>query len=162
MTLFLWDGDHDCIKQFLSWIYVEFELPEHLLNIGTTWASNVKLWILHAPGMLGTFSPPARVSGPDMHHGTCLMHVPWCILGSLTSGFIWSRWRGKLSQHARRMCHSQFFVSICVAVFRSCTPDQYTPFYLDLNVFMATGLVYPQERKIRHCLTHLEILMHQL
>ena len=42
-----------------------------------------------------TCSLPPRVSDPDMLHGTCVMHVPWCILGSLTSGFIWSQWRGK-------------------------------------------------------------------
>ena len=27
---------------------------------------------MHAPWMLGTFSPPTRVSDPDMHHGTCV------------------------------------------------------------------------------------------
>ena len=26
------------------------------------------------------------VSDPDMHHGTCTTHVPWCMLGSLTRG----------------------------------------------------------------------------
>ena len=26
------------------------------------------------------------VSDPGMHHGTCVMHVPWCISGSLTRG----------------------------------------------------------------------------
>ena len=26
------------------------------------------------------------VSDPDMHHGTCVMHVPWCMSGSLTCG----------------------------------------------------------------------------
>ena len=45
--------------------------------------------------MAGTFSPPQRVSDPDMHHGTCVTHVPWCMPGSLTSGFLWSRCRGK-------------------------------------------------------------------
>ena len=48
----------------------------------------VKMWIAHAPGM-----PPPRVSDPVMHHGTCITHVPWCMPGSLTSGFLWSRWR---------------------------------------------------------------------
>ena len=47
------------------------------------------MWVVHAPGMPGTFSPPPRVSYPDMHHGTCVVHVPWCIPGSLTSGFLW-------------------------------------------------------------------------
>ena len=26
------------------------------------------------------------VSDPGMHHDTCVMHVPWCMSGSLTSG----------------------------------------------------------------------------
>ena len=27
-----------------------------------------------------------KVSDPDMHHGTCVTHVPWCMSGSLTRG----------------------------------------------------------------------------
>ena len=49
----------------------------------------------HAPGMPGTFSPSSGTSDPDMHHGTCVTHVPWCMPGSLTSVFLWSQWRGK-------------------------------------------------------------------
>ena len=45
--------------------------------------------------MPGTFSPPPQVSDPDMHQGTCVTHVPWCMPGSLTSNFLWSRRRGK-------------------------------------------------------------------
>ena len=49
------------------------------------------VFFAHAPGMPGT---PAHVSDPDMHHGTCVTHVlPWCMPGSLTDGFHWSRWR---------------------------------------------------------------------
>ena len=67
-------------------------------------ARYVKFWIAHAPGMSGmSFSPPPRVSNPDMHHGTCVTHVPWCMSGSLTSGFLWSRWRGKRYRHSRCM-----------------------------------------------------------
>ena len=44
----------------------------------------VKIAGAHTPGMPGTFSPPPRVSDPDIHHGTCVTHVPWCMLGSLT------------------------------------------------------------------------------
>ena len=40
-----------------------------------------------APEMPGTFSPPPRVSDPDMHHGTCVTHVPWCMPASLTGSF---------------------------------------------------------------------------
>ena len=74
-------------------------------------ARYVKLRVAHTPGMLGTFSPPSLNSDPDMHHGTCFTHVPWCMPGSLTSGFLWSRWRGKRSRHSRRMRNSQFYVS---------------------------------------------------
>ena len=58
-------------------------------------ARYVILRVAHAPGMPGTFSPPPRFSDPDMHHGTCMTHVPWCMSGSLTSSFLWSRPRGK-------------------------------------------------------------------
>ena len=46
----------------------------------------VKLWVAHAPGMPGTFSPPPLVSDPGMHPGTCVTHVPRCMSGSLTCG----------------------------------------------------------------------------
>ena len=63
----------------------------------TVWASCQirKIAGAHAPGMPGTFSPSPQVSDPDMHHGTCVTHVPWCMPGSVTSGFIWNRRRGK-------------------------------------------------------------------
>ena len=57
------------------------------------------------------FSCQLQVSDPDMHHGTCVTVVPWCIAGSLTSGFLCSRWRGKRSRHSRRMRNPQFYVS---------------------------------------------------
>ena len=41
------------------------------------------------------------VSDPGMHHGTCVMHEPWCMSGSLTRG----------SRHSRRMRNPQFYVS---------------------------------------------------
>ena len=61
--------------------------------------------------MPGTLSPLPRVSDPDMHHGTCVMHVPGCMPGSLTSDFIWIQWRGKCSRHSRRVHNPQFYVS---------------------------------------------------
>ena len=73
-------------------------------------ARYAKLLIAHAPEMPGTFSLPPRISDPDMHHGTCVTHVPWCIPGSLTCGFIWSRCRGKRSRHSQRMRNPQFYV----------------------------------------------------
>ena len=49
------------------------------------------------------FPRPPQVSDPDMHHGTCVTHVPWCMPGLLTSGFLWSWWRGKHSWYSWRM-----------------------------------------------------------
>ena len=57
------------------------------------------------------FSPSLRVSDRDIHHGTCVTHVPWCMPGSLTSGFLWSRCREKRSRHFRCMHNPQFYVS---------------------------------------------------
>ena len=74
-------------------------------------ARYVKLLVAHAPGMPGTFFPSPRVSDPDMHHGTCFTHVPWSMSGSLTSGFLLTRWRGKRSRHSRRMRNHKFYVS---------------------------------------------------
>ena len=83
----------------------------HSGNCNGPLARYVKLRVAHAPGMPGTFSPPPRVGDPDMLHGTCVTHVPWCMPGSLTSGFIWSRRRGKRSRHSLRMRNPQFYVS---------------------------------------------------
>ena len=62
-------------------------------------------------GNAGLFFPPPLASDPDMHHGTYVTHVPWCMPGSLTSGFLWSRWRGKRSRHSQRMRNPESYVS---------------------------------------------------
>ena len=68
-----------------------FQSPSSIKNLlNGPLARYAKLRIAHAPGMPGTFSPPPGVSDPDMHHGTCVTHVPWCMPGSLTSSFLWS------------------------------------------------------------------------
>ena len=71
-------------------------LPSVWKRMNSPWASCQirKIAGAHAPGMPGTFSPSSQVSDPDMHHGTCLTHVPWCMPGSLTSGFLWNWRRG--------------------------------------------------------------------
>ena len=77
-------------------------------------ARYAKLRVAHALGMPGTFSPPPRVSDPDIHHDTYVTHVPRCMPRLLTSAFLWSRWRGNRfwnSQHSRRMRNSQFYES---------------------------------------------------
>ena len=74
-------------------------------------ARYLNVWVAHAPGMPGTF-PHHRlqrkplVSDPVMHHGTCVMHVPWCMSGSLTCDG-----GGKRSRHSRHMHNPQFYVS---------------------------------------------------
>ena len=123
----------------------------------------VKLRVTHAPGMSGTFSPPPRVSDPDMHHGTCVtpgsltfsppprvsdpdMHHGTCVTpGSLTCGFLWSQWRGKRSRHSRRMRNRQFYISgkrpmqMCVQ-----------PYYVVLNNKYFTLLIL-EATKLHDC-----------
>ena len=74
-------------------------------------ARYVKWRVTQAPGKPGTFSPPPRVSDSDMHHDTCVTHVLWCMPWSLTSGFLWIRWRGERSRDSRCMRNPQFYVS---------------------------------------------------
>ena len=105
----------------MAWCqWVDYELVGYdfwCAFITITWLNNgprsryVRLRVVHAPGMPGTFSLPPRVSDPDMHHGTCVTHMPWCMPGSLTSGFLWSRSQGKRSPYSRRMRDPQFYVS---------------------------------------------------
>ena len=57
-----------------------------------------------------TLSPPPRVRDPDVHHGTWVTHVPLCMPGPLTSGFLWSQCRGKRSRRSLRMRNPQFYV----------------------------------------------------
>ena len=64
--------------------------------------------VAHVPEMPGTFIPPLWVSYPDLHLGTCVTHLPWCIPGSLTIDFLWGRWWRKRSRHPRRLRNPQF------------------------------------------------------
>ena len=106
---------HSLFAQYVhAWICMGNDMVNLLLRL---WFHGpfirfVKLQAAHGPGMSGTFFPPPRASDLDMHHGTCVTHVPWCMLGSLTSGFLWSRWWGKRSRHSRCMRNPQFFVSV--------------------------------------------------
>ena len=84
------------LRHFYDWTTESTGTLSHM-NKRTAWAScQVRKFVdAHAPGMPGTFSPSPQASDPDMHHGTCVTHVPWCMSGSLTSGFLWNRRRGK-------------------------------------------------------------------
>ena len=100
------------------WLDVEISISHTCVfpPRGTWWI--VWTYLLHGPlagcacaGMPGTFSPSMRVSDPHIHHGTFVTNVPWCMPGSLTSGFLWSRWWGKRSRHSHCMRNPQFCVS---------------------------------------------------
>ena len=71
-----------CVVRNVSW-----DLWETILHGPLT--RYVKLRVAHAPGMPETFlrhrlQRKPLVSHHDMHHNTCVTHVPWCTLGSLT------------------------------------------------------------------------------
>ena len=72
-------------------------------------ARYVKLQVGHAPGIPGTFSLPPLIFAPDMHHGTCVTHVSWCMPGSLTSSFLWSQWPGKNVPSIPGACAIHYF-----------------------------------------------------
>ena len=74
-------------------------------------ARYAKLRVALAPVISGRLSLPPWVSDPGMHHGTCVTHVPWSMPGSLTGGFLLSRWREKRSRHSQRLRNPQFYVS---------------------------------------------------
>ena len=96
-----------CVKDCAS---IKFHTAgyEHL-------ARYVKLRFVHAPGMPGTFSPQLRVSYPDM---------PWCMPGSLTSGFLLSRWWGINYPFSQHNIHSMLsyttFYPQLIRFFRLC------------------------------------------
>ena len=69
----------------------------------------VKLWVAHAPGMPGTFSPPptsketasSRHASRNVRHARAVMHIR----------IVNPRCRGKHSRHSRHMRNPQFCVS---------------------------------------------------
>ena len=85
----------------VNWIQGRWLLWNPLLSTECDHSSHgplaryVKLWVLHALGMPGKFSPTPRVSNPYMHRGTCVTHVPSCMLGSLTRRFALKSVAGK-------------------------------------------------------------------
>ena len=89
MAQWTFDSNRVMKRQALSKQFsITFDLSLFIHGPLTRWA---KLSVGRALGMPGTFSPPRLqrnplVSDPDMHHGTCVTHVPWCMSGSLTRG----------------------------------------------------------------------------
>ena len=84
--------------------------------------------------MPGTFSPPTRVSDTDMHHDTCTRPVPWCMPGSLNSGYFLNRWRGNVPG-IPGACATRNFIYL---VRGPC----HAPMILSKGVFHATGRIF--------------------
>ena len=84
------------LVSFIRWPLIQFSHIEQ-------WASyqirKIAGW--ECAGNAGTCSPPPGVS---------VKHLPWCMQGSLTSGFFWSGWRGKRSRHSRHMRNPKFYL----------------------------------------------------
>ena len=72
-----------------------------------------------------------------MHSGTCVSHVPWCMPGSLTKGFLWIRWQGKRSRHSRLMRNPQFCVSFerPIAMLFNCSMRSLNSYVLDVSIW---------------------------
>ena len=70
-----------------------------------------KIAVCACDGNAGNVFPATPDSDPNMHNGACMTHAPWCMQGSLTSGFYWSRWWWKRSRHSRCMRNPQFSIS---------------------------------------------------
>ena len=99
-------------------------------------ARYVKSRVAHALGVPGTFSPPPRVSDPDMHFGTCVTHVPWCMPGSLTRGILWSWWRETFSAFP---AHAQPAILRTVETLYSTI--YYSKYFIELNIDKSTQYV---------------------
>ena len=70
-------------------------------------ARYVKLRVAHAPG----FPRHRRLAIQTCITARVSRTCRDTCRDRLTSGFLWSRWRGKRSRHSRRMCNPQFYVS---------------------------------------------------
>ena len=77
-------------RKLNSYLYVTHKMATEYM----AWASYQirKIAGCACAGNAGNVFPRHRfqrkplVSDPGMHHGTCVTHVPWCMLGSLTCG----------------------------------------------------------------------------
>ena len=74
-------------------------------------------------------------------------------LGSLASGFLWSRWRGKRSRHSRGMRNSQLYVSVKRPMERSKTQVTTTS-HIYLRIVRIPTFHIVEERKDNHNSSH--------
>ena len=83
---------------------------EHYDNHGSL-TRYAKLWVAHAPGMPGTFSPPPiskEIAILRSRHGSRHVRDARAVMHG---GVAKPRWRGKRSSHSRRMRSPQLHVS---------------------------------------------------
>ena len=128
--------NQECIAQYAcgrNWIDITF----HCCSI-TLWCVCASCQINKIAGCTCAGNP-LRVSEPDMHHGTFVTHVPWCMPGSLTSGFLRSRWRGKRSWHSRRMHNTLFYVTG-----KKPTEMRSYSFCVRFKVYHIVGEIFPK------------------
>ena len=105
-------GLYHCVLEIPVFIiYPMTHAHVHALLYYGPLARYIKVRVAHAPWIPGTFSPTPQVIDLDMHHDTCVTHVPWCMSGSITRGFLWSRRRGICSRHSQRMRNPHSSVS---------------------------------------------------
>ena len=72
------NATHPCPNHRWSWAWASYQIREIAGCACAVNAGNV------FPAT--RFQRKSLVSDPDMHHGTCVTHVPWCMSGSLTHG----------------------------------------------------------------------------
>ena len=94
-SIHVWKGEKRSSKSFTTattW-YLQQHAQKYLTN-RITWASYQirKIAGCACAGNAGNVFPRRRfqrkslINDPGMHHGTCVPHVPWCMLGSFTCG----------------------------------------------------------------------------
>ena len=102
----------------ITWWHIlrptDYACGSRFVVIVVVWASYQirKITVWACGGNAGNVFPRHRlqrkhlVRDPGMHHGTCVTHVPWCMLGLLT------RSGGEnVPGHSRRMHNPHFYVS---------------------------------------------------
>ena len=109
-------------------------------------ATYAKMWVTHAPGMPGTVFPPARVSDPDMHHGTCVSHSQLLVAMWLTYPTLgWSSCHITISiiNHCISNCVMQ-------QEFQTCQVKFIYDYKISRCCITLSGLVYRQEITFNH------------
>ena len=83
----------------------------HVVQIHEILARRVKLWVAHAPGMPGTFSPPPtskETCSKQSQHASRHVRDARAVM---QVGIANPRWRVKRSRHSWHMRNPQFYVS---------------------------------------------------